>query len=86
VREPRVLLVDDPTANLGVREREELVELLRSLAGDEGLAVLMTVPGMPAAMGSHEIKVLSGGRLLQAPGHTGEVDNVIDFPRRERSA
>jgi ABC-type lipoprotein export system ATPase subunit len=86
VREPRVLLVDDPTANLGVREREELLELLRSLAGDEGLAVLMTVPGMPAAMGSHEIKVLSGGRLLQAPGQTGEVDNVIDFPRRERSA
>ena len=50
VRRPRLLLVDDPTANLGVREREDVNELLRSLSGAEGLAVLMTVPGMPAAM------------------------------------
>jgi ABC-type lipoprotein export system ATPase subunit len=83
VRQPRVLLLDDPTANLGVREREELIELLRSLAG-EALAVLMTVPGLPAAMGSHEIKVLSGGRLLQAPAPAVQTSNVIDFPRRER--
>ncbi len=61
VRRPRLLLVDDPTANLGVREREDVNELLRSLTGAEGLAVLMTVPGMPAAMGTDEIKVLSGG-------------------------
>jgi ABC-type lipoprotein export system ATPase subunit len=85
VRQPRVLLLDDPTANLGVREREELLELLRSLAG-EALAVLMTVPGLPAAMGSHEIKVLSGGRLLQAHLPSVREGNVIDFPRRERSA
>ena len=66
VRHPRLLLVDDPTANLGVREREDVNGLLRSLAGAEGLAVLMAVPGMPAAMGTDEIKVLSGGRLLDA--------------------
>jgi lipoprotein-releasing system ATP-binding protein len=87
VRSPRLLLVDDPTANLGVREREDVKELLRSLAGEEGLAVLMTVPGMPEAMGSDEIKVLSGGRLLAPPSEPRPSANVIDFPAdRQRSA
>jgi ABC-type lipoprotein export system ATPase subunit len=86
VRRPRLLLVDDPTGNLGVREREDVNELLRSLAGEEGLAVLMTVPGMPAAMGTDEIKVLSGGRLLTQPSEPAPQTNVIDFPSRERSA
>ncbi|HWY18534.1 MAG TPA: ATP-binding cassette domain-containing protein [Solirubrobacteraceae bacterium] len=85
VRRPRLLLVDDPTANLGVREREDVNELLRSLTADEGLAVLMTVPGMPAAMGTDELKVLSGGRLLTQPRDPAPRTNVIDFPR-QRSA
>jgi ABC-type lipoprotein export system ATPase subunit len=86
VRRPRLLLVDDPTANLGVREREDVNELLRSLTAEEGLAVLMTAPGMPAVMGTDEIKVLSGGRLLTQPSEPAPEANVIDFPRRERSA
>ncbi len=87
VRRPQLLLVDDPTANLGVREREDVNQLLQSLAGGEGLAVLMTVPGMPAAMGSGEIKILSGGRMLEQPHEPAAQANVIDFPgSRERSA
>jgi putative ABC transport system ATP-binding protein len=86
VRRPRLLLVDDPTANLRLREREEVNELLRSLTGAEGLAVLMTVPGMPAAMGTDEVRVLSGGRMLAPPRQPTPEANVIDFPRRERSA
>jgi ABC-type lipoprotein export system ATPase subunit len=86
VRRPRLLLVDDPTANLGVREREDVNELLRSLSGEEGLAVLVTAPGMPGAMGTDEIKVLSGGRLLAQPREPAPRANVIDFPSRERSA
>lgn len=84
VRRPQLLLVDDPTANLGVREREDVNELLRSLMGEEGLAVLMTAPGMPAAMGFGEIKILSAGKLLEQP-HEPAQANVIDFPAgRER--
>lgn len=86
VRRPRLLLIDDPTANLGMREREDVNELLRSLSGEEGLAVLMTAPGMPGAMGTDEIKVLSGGRLLTPPRKPAPETNVIDFPSRERSA
>jgi ABC-type lipoprotein export system ATPase subunit len=89
VRAPRLLLVDDPTANLGVREREEVMELLRALVEETDLAVLITVPDMPAAMRSHQLRALSGGRLLSppvAPESFEETGNVIDFPGSERSA
>lgn len=88
-RAPRLLLIDDPTANLGVRERDEILQLLRSLVEQSGLAMLMTVPDMPAALGSHQLRALSGGRLIsgaaspEAPDRDG---NVIEFPGRRRSA
>ncbi len=66
-RAPRLLLVDDPTANLDVLERERVTELLRSLADTEAIAVLMTVPDMPAAMQAHQIVSLGAGRLRSAP-------------------
>jgi putative ABC transport system ATP-binding protein len=66
-RTPRLLLVDDPTANLDVFERERVTELLRSLADDEAIAVLMTVPDMAAAMRAHRLASLGGGRLSWAP-------------------
>jgi ABC-type lipoprotein export system ATPase subunit len=85
-RAPRLLLVDDPTANLGLREREEVLQLLLSLVQETNLAVLMTVPDMPAAMRSHQLRALSGGRLLMAEPPPQRDGNVLDFPRRERSA
>ena len=85
-RGPRLLLIDDPTANLGVREREEILMLLRALVEETNLAVLMTVPDMPAALGSHQLRALSGGRLLTPPAAPGGEDNVIDFPGYQRSA
>lgn len=85
-RAPRLLLVDDPTANLGVRERDEVVLMLRSLAEEADLAVLMTVPDMPTAFGSHQLRALSGGRLLTAPPRPEREDNVIDLRSRERTA
>jgi len=89
-RSPRLLLVDDPTANLAVQEREELVELLRGLAED-GVGVLMTVPDMSEMMSAHQIGALSGGRILAPPtpapsGPPPQAGNVIEFPGAERFA
>lgn len=86
-RAPRLLLVDDPTANLDVREREEILQLLRSLVKENDLAVLMTAPDMPGALGSDELRALSGGRLIERPAPLPpDGDNVIDFPGYQRSA
>jgi len=85
VRTPSLLLVDDPTTNLGVREREEVIELLRKLAEQTDLGVLMVVPDMPAMMGAHQIRALSGGRILAPPDPTDRPGNVIDLRSGGRS-
>lgn len=93
-RSPRLLLIDDPTANLGVREREEILLLLRSLVEETEVAVLMTVPDMSSAMGSHQVWALSGGGLITQDSSDGDApptdhdgdDNVIEFPGFKRSA
>lgn len=85
-RAPRLLLVDDPTANLGLREREEILRLLRSLVEETKLAVLMTAPDMPTALGSHELRALSGGKLMAPPAEPGGESNVIDLAGYQHTA
>jgi len=60
VTRPRLLLLDEPTYGVDVRERDRIVALLRSFAA-EGTAVLMTL-GEPIA-GADKLVVLEGGRL-----------------------
>lgn len=96
VRAPKLLLVDDPTANLDIIEREQVTRLLRSLADEEGMALLVTVPDMPAVMNAHHIASLSGGRLAEPPPEQPqpplaledeqEPGKVIPLRGREQSA
>jgi lipoprotein-releasing system ATP-binding protein len=87
VREPQLLLVDDPTAGLGIVDRERVVGLLRSAAEDAGLGVLMAVPDMPAMLHAHEVRSLSRGRLLAPTDRPSQGrGTVVEFPSGERSA
>jgi ABC-type lipoprotein export system ATPase subunit len=84
VREPQLLLVDDPTAGLGILDRERVVGLLRAAAEDAGLAVLLVAPEMPAMLHAHQVRMLSRGRLLPPAERQG--GTVVAFPGSERSA
>ncbi|HYI98188.1 MAG TPA: ATP-binding cassette domain-containing protein [Thermoleophilaceae bacterium] len=88
VREPRLLIVDDPTAGLGIIDRERIVGLLRSAAEEGGIGVLMAVPDMPAMLHAHQLRFLGRGRLLAPPQpSTDDPDgDVIDFPGDKRTA
>lgn len=83
VREPRVLVADDPTASLNLMQREEVVGLLRHAADEEGLAVLITVPDMPDAAYANRIGSLSDGRLVVSGDPPDGGADVIDFPGRQ---
>jgi putative ABC transport system ATP-binding protein len=85
VRQPSLLVVDDPTANLDVLQREEVMGLLRSTAEQDWLGVLITVPDMPSMVHAHRIGSLSDGRLLVPSGVSPERDNVVEFPGRGRA-
>ncbi len=60
---PRVLLIDDVLDGLGMRETDELGQLLRALAVERGIAVLMAVSDPEAALCSHRVLSLADGRL-----------------------
>jgi ABC-type cobalamin/Fe3+-siderophores transport system ATPase subunit len=77
VRAPRLLLVDDPSTGLGLLERGEIVGLLRSIAEQAGIAVLMTASDLAEVQGAHVIWSLAGGRLT---GRRAEGATVVPFP------
>lgn len=86
VREPRLLIADDPTANLNVLQREEITGLLRLAANEEGLGILITVPDMPQMAYADRVGSLSDGRLILSGQPPADDGNVIDFPGRQQSA
>jgi ABC-type cobalamin/Fe3+-siderophores transport system ATPase subunit len=79
---PRLLLVDDLIDGLGMRETEEVARLVRALARELGMGVLMTVSDPEAALCSDRVHSLAAGRLTPMADASGqEPGNVIDFPR-----
>lgn len=87
VRDPKLLILDDPTAGLGILDRERVCSVLRAEAEQHGRAVLTAVPDMPAMLQAHEVRLLTRGRLLapaEPPLETGAT--VLEFPDGRRSA
>jgi len=79
IRRPRLLLADEPTANLNMIEREQVLSVLRSVAEEAGVAVVMTAPDAPNLLQSHRLMSLDAGRLLKP--RSEQRGTLIDFPR-----
>lgn len=81
VRRPELLLVDDLTATLGIDATERIGRLLRTIAHEDRLAVLMSVSDADATTWFDRVASLSGGELIQSLStDPGPDENVIDFP------
>ena len=85
VGEPGLLLVDDVTDGLGMRETAQVTKLLRSLAQDAGMGVLMAVSDGEAALSAHRVFSLSRGRLKTISDQDPHPHNVIDFSQQRRA-
>jgi ABC-type lipoprotein export system ATPase subunit len=79
IRRPRLLLADEPTANLNMIEREQVLGVLRSVADEAGVAIVMTAPDAPNLLQSHRLMSLDGGRLIKP--RSEQRGMLIDFPR-----
>jgi putative ABC transport system ATP-binding protein len=74
----RLLLVDDITDGLGMRETAHIGRLLRSLTQREGLAVLMAVSDGEAAACAHRVLRLSRGSLREISAQPPQLrENVV---------
>jgi branched-chain amino acid transport system ATP-binding protein len=63
--EPRLLLMDEPTAGMAPEERSALMQLAASLARGSGIAVLFTEHDMDVVFGhADRVLVLSEGALI----------------------
>ncbi|MFN9390135.1 MAG: ABC transporter ATP-binding protein [Betaproteobacteria bacterium] len=65
--QPRLLLMDEPTAGMAPAERHALMALVSAIARESGLAVLFTEHDMDVVFGhADRILVLDRGRLIAA--------------------
>ena len=72
-QEPRVLLLDEATAHLDLKHQVAVLELVRSLARQHGLAVLATLHDLnQAALYADRVALLVEGRIVAA-GPAGHV-------------
>ena len=63
--EPRLLLMDEPTAGMAPRERNELIALVKRLVVESGISVLFTEHSMDVVFAfADRIIVLARGRLI----------------------
>lgn len=73
--EPVLLCLDEPAAGLNPRESAELNALLRVIAGEEGIGILLIEHDMSVVMNvSHRIHVLNYGRKI-AEGGPKDIQN-----------
>jgi putative phosphonate transport system ATP-binding protein len=78
VTEPRLVFMDEPTGGLDVSVQARLLDLLRGLVADLGLAAVIVTHDLAVArLLSHRIMVMKGGEVVEA----GLADQVLDDPR-----
>jgi putative ABC transport system ATP-binding protein len=68
VKEPRVLLADEPTGNLDEATRDEIIGLLERLWADRGLTLITVTHDSTVAKRAQRIGVMKQGRLTITRG------------------
>ena len=84
IRRPRLVLADEPTASLNMIEREQVLSVLRAVAEQDRVAVVMTVPDAPNLLQSHRLMSLADGRLIKP--RSEQRGTLIDFPSASERA
>lgn len=75
---PRLVFMDEPTSGLDVSVQARLLDLLRSLVADLGLAVVVVTHDLAVArLISHRTLVMKDGAVIES----GLTDRVLDDPQ-----
>lgn len=70
---PQLLLMDEPTAGMAPRERNQLITLVKQLVGERGISVLFTEHSMDVVFAhADRIIVLARGKLI-ADGNAASI-------------
>ena len=78
VSDPRVVLMDEPTGGLDVSVQARLLDLLRDLVAEIGVAVVLVTHDLGVArLLAHRLLVMQQGRVIES----GLTDQVLDDPQ-----
>ncbi|PHK97011.1 phosphonate C-P lyase system protein PhnK [Pseudoroseomonas rhizosphaerae] len=78
VTRPRLVFMDEPTGGLDVSVQARLLDLIRALVADLGIAVLLVTHDIAAArLLAHRILVMRRGQVVEH----GLTDRVLDDPQ-----
>jgi putative phosphonate transport system ATP-binding protein len=78
VTRPRLVFMDEPTSGLDVSVQARLLDLLRSLTRDLGLAAIVVTHDLAVArLLAHRMLVMKDGRAVEQ----GLTDQVLDDPQ-----
>jgi putative phosphonate transport system ATP-binding protein len=79
VTEPRLVFMDEPTGGLDVSVQARLLDMMRTLVSELGLAAIVVTHDLAVArLLSHRVMVMQGGRVIE----TGLTDQVLDDPHQ----
>ncbi|HEY2537367.1 MAG TPA: ATP-binding cassette domain-containing protein [Solirubrobacteraceae bacterium] len=79
-REPKLLLVDDLAATLGIEEHADLGEMLGALAAEREIAVLVCAGDSGPTPNADRVGSLAGGELVVSQAVPAAETNVLEFP------
>jgi ABC-type multidrug transport system ATPase subunit len=82
VREPQLLILDEPALMPNLSDRDRFYALLRSAARERGMALLVASEEMAALQGVGVLMSIADGELCS----TGRGDNVFSLPARRQAA
>lgn len=79
VTKPRLIFMDEPTGGLDVSVQARLLDLLRGLVGELGLAAVIVTHDLAVArLLAHRILVMKDGAVIES----GLADQVLDDPQQ----
>lgn len=78
VSKPRLVFMDEPTGGLDVSVQARILDLLRGLASDLGLAIILVTHDLAVArLLSHRMMVMRRGKVVEQ----GLTDRLLDDPQ-----
>jgi len=74
VQEPSILMMDEPTSNLDLRHQLDVLLLLRKIAAEKGISVLLSAHDLNLVMNfADRLEMLKDGHIC----HSGAVNSVL---------
>jgi ABC-type nitrate/sulfonate/bicarbonate transport system ATPase subunit len=80
VRQPRLLLLDEPFASLDIALRLEMYALLQELIAEHGTTVILVSHDLHEALLLGDTIIVLGGQSVQMVAH---INNALPYPRSE---